>query len=122
MPTELSATQVDELKRTFKRCSPATIEAILSFRQTGDLANLPVIVRGIVRRFLREETRASFDQAGPETPLSSLGADSLTMLEIMLDVQEALDIFIEDSELKRMQTVGDVDEFLHQKMTSLGAV
>ncbi|HEV7869549.1 MAG TPA: acyl carrier protein [Chthoniobacteraceae bacterium] len=119
MPTELSATEVDGLRRTFKRCSPETLESILSFRRTGNLEEIPVIVRGIVRRFLREETRAIFDQAGPETSLASLGVDSLTMLEIILDVQEALDISIEDSELKQMQTVGDVDQFLLQKITSL---
>ena len=112
---------MDELKRTFKRCTAETIDAILSFRRTGDLAKLPLILRGIVRRFLREETRAFLDQCGPETPLSSLGVDSLTMLEIVLDVQEALDISIEDSELKRLQTLGDVDQFLQQKTASLGA-
>jgi len=117
MPTELSTEETEELKRKFKRCSEETMAAILSFRQTGDLSTLPIIVRGIVRRYLREETRAFFDQAGPETPLSSLGIDSLTMLEIMLDVQDALNIYIEDSDLKRLQTIGEVDEFLQQKMS-----
>lgn len=115
MPGELSAEELDGLKRTFKRCGDETIEAIIAFRRTGDTATIPVIAHGIVRRYLREETRAFLDQAPPETPLASLGVDSLTMLEIVLDVQEALNIYIEDSDLKGLQTIGDVNQFLTQK-------
>jgi acyl carrier protein len=115
MPTELSAEEVDGLKKTFKRCGDEMIEAIIAFRRTGDGTTIPVIVHGIIRRYLREETRAFLDQAPPETPLASLGVDSLTMLEIALDVQEALNIYIEDSDLKVMQTIGDVNRFLAEK-------
>ena len=115
MPTELSAEEVEKLRRGFKRCDEETIQAILTFRQTGEPSAVPVITRGIISRYLRAETRDFFASAAPDTPLSSLGVDSLTMLEIVLDIQEALDVSVEDSELKRLHTVGDVNQLLVEK-------
>ena len=71
MPTELSADEVENLKRQFKRCSEDAVQAIVEFRRGGNVALVPTIARGIVRRYLREEARAAFDQAGPETELTS---------------------------------------------------
>ena len=43
--------------------------------------------------------------------------DSLMMLEVMLDVQDALDIVVEDSDLRRVKTFRDVSELLTQRFT-----
>lgn len=120
MQTELTSEEIDKLRRTFKRCSDETIEAILTFRQTGDVLAVGVITRGIFSRYLRDEARESLASAVPETPLSSLGVDSLTMLEIILDLQDALDISIEDPELKHLRTIGDVNELLTAKAAQRG--
>jgi acyl carrier protein len=40
------------------------------------------------------------------------------MLEIILDVQDALDITIEDSELRGFETLGDVTGFLEKKVVA----
>jgi acyl carrier protein len=120
MPAELSAQQSDKLRRNFKRCGEETIEAILKFRQDGGVSAVPLIARGIISRYLRDEAKEAIASAAPETPLSSLGVDSLTMLEIILDVQEALDISIEDSELKGLQTIGDVYQLLMDKAAAQG--
>ena len=110
-PTE---TEIDELRRSFKRCRLDTIDAIIDLRRTGDPSFIPAIIRGIVWRYLHEDARPSLDQATAETPLASLGIDSLMMLEVVLDVQDALDVVIQDADLRRMQTIGDVVEFLQQ--------
>ena len=120
MQTELSAEQIDKLRRNFKRCGDETIQAILAFRQTGERLAVPVITRGIINRYLRDEAREFYASAAADTVLSSLGVDSLTMLEIILDVQEALDISIEDSELKQLQTIGDVNQLLMEKTAPKG--
>ena len=39
------------------------------------------------------------------------------MLEVMLDVQDALDIVVEDSDLRRVKTFRDVSELLTQRFT-----
>ena len=117
MPTELTADEIDKLRRSFKRCREGTVEAIVKLRSAADPALIPEILRGIVWRYVQPEARAVVEQATPETPLESLGIDSLMMLEVVLDVQDALDIVIEDADLRRMRTMGDVIELLQLRFT-----
>ncbi|HEX8280333.1 MAG TPA: phosphopantetheine-binding protein [Chthoniobacterales bacterium] len=121
MPTEVSDAEVEQLRKSFRRCREGTADAIIELRRTGDTSLITSIVRGIVWRYVQEETRAVLDRATPETPLASLGLDSLMMLEVVLDVQDALDVTIDDSDLRRMQTIGDVIEFLTQSYAQKNA-
>ena len=41
------------------------------------------------------------------------------MMEIVLDVQDALNLTIEDADLKQMKTIGDVIGFLQQRFAQL---
>lgn len=115
MATELTQEEKDSLRRSFKRCREGTVEAIIALRETGDTAQIPTIVRGIVWRYVQPEARPVVEEATPETPLVALGIDSLMMLEVVLDVQDALDLVIEDSDLRQMQTIGDVVGFLQTR-------
>ncbi|MEP6822557.1 MAG: acyl carrier protein [Chthoniobacterales bacterium] len=115
MATELTEEEKDSLRRSFKRCREGTVEAIIALRETGDTAQIPAIVRGIVWRYVQPEARPVVEEATPETPLAGLGIDSLMMLEVVLDVQDALDLVIEDSDLRQMQTIGDVVSFLQTR-------
>ncbi len=112
MPAEVSDAEVEQLRKSFRRCREGTADAIIELRRTGDTSLITPIVRGIVWRYVQEEARAVLDNATPETPLASLGLDSLMMLEVVLDVQDALDVTIDDSDLRQMRTIGDVIEFL----------
>jgi 3-hydroxyacyl-[acyl-carrier-protein] dehydratase len=114
MPTEPTPEEIEQIRRNFKRCQEDTVEAIINLRRTGDPENIPAIVRGIVWRYVPEDSRPVVEEARPETPLSALGIDSLMMLEVVLDVQDALDVVIEDEDLRRMLTIGDVIEFLQK--------
>ena len=115
MRTQPTDEEIEKLRRSFKRCREGTVDAIINLRRTGDPSFIPEIIRGIVWRYVQPEARQVVEQANPETPLSSLGIDSLMMLEVVLDVQDALDIVIEDADLRRMQTIGDVSELLRQR-------
>ena len=117
MPTELTDEQIEKLKHEFRRCREGTPEAIINLRRNGDTSLIPEILRGIVYRYVRAEARPQVEQASLETPLSALGMDSLMMLEVMLDVQDALDIVVEDSDLRRVKTFRDVSELLTQRFT-----
>jgi len=117
MPTELTDEQIEKLKHEFRRCREGTPEAIVNLRRTGDTSLIPEILRGIVYRYVRPEARPQVEQASLETPLSALGMDSLMMLEVMLDVQDALDIVVEDSDLRGVKTFRDVSELLTQRFT-----
>jgi acyl carrier protein len=118
MSSELTNEETDHIRRNFKRCSPGTIEAIIRFRASRSTAEVPEIARGIIRRYIPAENSALLDNATAGTPLADLRIESLTMLEIVLDVQDALDITIEDSELREFKTLGDVIGFLEKKVAS----
>jgi acyl carrier protein len=119
MATELTNEQIEKVKHEFRRCREGTAETIISLRRTGDLTLIPEILRGIVWRYVRPEARKQVEQASFAAPLSSLGMDSLMMLEVVFDVQDALDITIEDEDLKRMKTFNDVSELLMQRFTEI---
>lgn len=116
MPTPLTDDQVAGIKEQFKRCSQETIDAIVKFRQTGDTSLLPVIVRGVVQRYLPADKAGLLDNATDETNLSDLHVESLTMLEIVLDIQDAVEVVIDDMELRAAKTLGDVRKFLELKL------
>ncbi len=113
-PTE---EQTEQIRRNFKRCREGTVDAIINLQRTGDPEFIPTIVRGIVWRYVQPDAREVVDNATLETPLAALGIDSLMMLEVVLDVQDALDLVIEDADLRRMQTIGDVITFLQERYT-----
>jgi 3-hydroxyacyl-[acyl-carrier-protein] dehydratase len=119
MSTELTDAEIDELSRNFKRCREGTVEAIINLRRSGDPSFILPVLRGIVWRYVRPELRELVDTAPPDTPLSSLGMDSLMMLEVVLDVQDALDVVVEDTDLRRVRTIGDVNELLMQRFAEL---
>ena len=114
MPTELTEQEVESIRKSFKRCREGTAEKIIELRRTHDTSLIQPIVRGIVWRYVAEDARPTLEAATPETPLAALGIDSLMMLEVVLDVQDALDLVIEDNDLRQMHTIGDVIEFLEQ--------
>ncbi|HJT81613.1 MAG TPA: acyl carrier protein [Chthoniobacterales bacterium] len=111
--------EADNIRRTFRRCREGTSDAIVELQRSGDIELIPTIVRGIVWRYVHEDRRPIVDQATPETLLQTLGIDSLTMMEIILDVQDALDLVIEDADLRNMRTIGDVIGFLQTKYTEV---
>ena len=115
MPTPPTEEQIEEITRSFRRCREGTIDAIIELKRSGNLEFIQPIVRGIVWRYLRPEVRPILDQATAETALASLGVDSLTMMEVVLDVQDALDLVIEDADLKHMRTFGDIITFLKER-------
>ena len=119
MPTELTDEQIKKVNHDFRRCREGTAEAIINLRRTGDRALIPGILRGIVWRYVRPEAREQVEKASLETPLSALGMDSLMMLEVVLDVQDALDVTVEDSELRQVKTFNDVSELLMQRFTEV---
>jgi len=119
MSTELTDEQIAKVKHDFRRCREGTADEIINLRRTGDPALIPEILRGIVWRYVRPEAREQVEKASLDTPLSALGMDSLMMLEVVLDVQDALDVTVEDAELRRVKTFKDVSDLLTQRFTEI---
>ena len=113
-PTEQ---EITALRTSLKRCSPQTIEAAVRFRTTGDLAEIPTVVYGIIERHLPAENTRDLSQANDDTRLiEDLGVDSLTLLEIVLSIEETTGISVENDELREIATLGQVKEFIAHKV------
>ncbi len=109
--------ELQTLRTALKRCSPQTIEAAVQFRTTGDASVLPTIVYGIIERHLAPENNRSLADAGDDTRLiEDLGIDSLTLLEIVLSIEETIKISIENEELREIRTLGEVKAFITRKL------
>lgn len=51
-----------------------------------------------------------------EDPLSSLGLDSLDLVEVVMDIEEAVGIQFEMEEITSFKTLGDVVNCIKQKI------
>ena len=118
MGGKLSETEQAGLKEGLRRCSPVTIDAAIRFREDGDLQAIPVIVYGILERYQPATAPVKIAAANDGARLSEdLGLDSLTLLEIVLTIEEVLKIHIENEELREIRTVGQINQFLQAKIT-----
>ena len=63
---------------------------------------------------LQSERR--FDALDREQKISSLGMDSLLIMEIVGDIQDELDISLSDEELGQVQTLADLEELVSKTL------
>ena len=56
------------------------------------------------------------DAIGEETTIGELGFDSLSILDLIYDVQEAFGIEFEAQELVNVNTVGELADFLEEEL------
>lgn len=105
------------LRESLKRCSPATVEASLQYRRTQDTAQLPIIIIGVIERYVESDLRPKLREGDDELRLvEDLGVDSLTMMEIVMLVEEILQMQTNNDELRNLRTVGDVKTFIDCKV------
>jgi len=53
------------------------------------------------------------EELAPEAHiLDDLGADSLDVVELMMALEESFDIVVPDEDVERLQTIGDVQQYL----------
>lgn len=117
-----SFTAEDEaaLREALKRCSAPTLEAAVQFRKTHDVAQVPVVVIGVIERFVEPSLRGKLKEADDELRMvEDLGIDSLTMMEIVILVEDVLQMQINNDELRNLRTVGDVKIFVDCKVRGL---
>jgi acyl carrier protein len=60
----------------------------------------------LVKMIAEESMDMDLGHATPQTPLRSLGMDSLDLLEFVSDLEDHLQVGIPDSQLKGLETVG----------------
>lgn len=116
----LTQLKEEELRESLKRCPERTIEAAIEFNKNKDPDLVPVIVMGIIERFVEPEVRPLLREDNDAARLlDDLGIDSLLMVEIVILVEETLAIHIENEELRNLRTVGDIKGYLDAKLKGL---
>jgi 3-hydroxymyristoyl/3-hydroxydecanoyl-(acyl carrier protein) dehydratase/acyl carrier protein len=115
--TKLTEAQKQELRDELKRCPSGTFEAAITFRETMDAEQVPIIVMGVIDRFLEPEARPKLRDGSQDVNLiDELGIDSLTMLEIVMLLEKTLQISFDNEELRDLRTIGDVNSFMAAKI------
>lgn len=120
MHTEDQPTPEDDpvLREALKRCSPATYYAACKFRATGSAADLQNLIFGVVERFVERDLRAALHTGDDSLRFrEDLGLDSLTMMEVVMLVEEVLPISVSNDELTHLRTLGDTRRFIAAKHT-----
>jgi 3-hydroxyacyl-[acyl-carrier-protein] dehydratase len=108
------------LREALKRCSPSTFEAAVQFRRTGNAEHVPAVVIGVIERFVEPDLRMKLKDADDDLRLiEDLGIDSLTMMEIVILVEDVLQMSINNDELRNLRTVGDIKTFIDCKIRGL---
>ncbi len=108
------------LREALKRCSPSAFESAVQFRKTGNAEHVPAVVIGVIERFVEPDLRTKLKDADDDLRLiEDLGIDSLTMMEIVILVEDVLQMTINNDELRNLRTVGDVKTFIDCKIRGL---
>ena len=64
-----------------------------------------------------EQLGATKEEIVPEASFTDdLGVDSLTMVELVMAMEETFDIEIPDDEAEKIQTIGDAISYLKEKL------
>jgi acyl carrier protein len=65
---------------------------------------------------IAEQLNVTKEECVPEASfIDDLGADSLDLVELIMEMEENFEIHIADEELERIRTIKDVIDFLHSK-------
>lgn len=106
------------LREALKRCSPETIENAVKFRQTLDKSLLDSVVIGIIERFTEPEKRALLYSGNDQIDMvQDLELDSLTMVEIVLCVEDALTVSIDNEDVQQLHTLADIKAYINSKIS-----
>lgn len=106
-----------ELRESLKRCPAPAVEAAVQYRRTGDVSEVPTVILGILARFVEPDIRPKLEGPCDEFKvLEDLGIDSLTMVEVVMMVEETLALKIDNQELQNLRTIGDIKSFIQAKL------
>ena len=66
---------------------------------------------------LKVDRDANVSNLSMETQISSLGIDSVSMMEIVGEIEDELNIIIPDEKLTRLQSIGDIKTVVEEQST-----
>ena len=68
-----------------------------------------------LKEILAEQLGADEDSITAQTTIDDLGADSLDLVEAVMNIEEAFGVNIDDDEIENLKTVGDFLDYIANK-------
>lgn len=107
----------DAIEQRFLNFQPETLAAIREYQSSKDPSLVRRIVEGIVDKYLPEHLRGTRQNSA--SSLNAFGLESITLMEVILDIQDALGITISDDELRQLQSFDQTIALLSEKVAAL---
>jgi acyl carrier protein len=115
----LTAEEDRSLRMALKRFPPRTYDAVRQLRITGDPALIGPIVDDLFSEYTEQLKDSHNQRASPSLRLSEdLGIDSLTLMEILFLAEDVLQFSINDEDLRRITTLGEVRDLIESKFNA----
>lgn len=106
----------DRLEEELRRAPAGTKEALETFKETNAPEALEIFIRGIIARNIDESYEEALSLADENTHfVDDLGVDSLTMMEIAMTLEDALEIELVDDSLKENLTFKSLKKYILKK-------
>lgn len=103
------------------RTAPAAVPAGLAL-PANPLEHAPEIFQGIITHYVEPELRPRLKVSSDQLRLvEDLGLDSLSMVEVMMRVEDLLHIHVSDEELRHFRTLGEVRRFIDRTARGMSA-
>ena len=113
----VNATETKDLEETLKRCPDGTLDALIQYRNEGDLDALSTFLVGCIKRHTDQEYQACLDSGDESISfIDDLGVDSMAMMEVVMMVEECLGIRLENKDLMQIQTIGDLNGYIKKQV------
>ena len=107
-----------EIDERFFNFSPEFRDAVEQFQITANPALIDPVLDGVMRKYLPEGT--SIEKASG--PLEAFGVESLTLIEVVLDLQDAFGIQLTEQELRGLADLGEARALLVGKARARAGV
>ena len=105
------------LEEELRRSPEGTREALEAFKSSGDLSQLERFAHGIIARNIDDSYHEVLQKADDSTRIvEDLGIDSLSMLDMVMTFEDALDIQLIDNDVVGLETLGDMKAELVRKI------
>jgi acyl carrier protein len=95
-----------------------TQQQIRQFQETSDSALVAPILRGIVAYYLPRDVAVPVGDLLAQ-PVTDLGLDSLTWLEVTLDVEDAFGLTFSEQELRGLSSFSEIAGLIDEKVKAL---
>lgn len=69
----------------------------------------------IIRKAIKKELGRDFDNISTATAFEDMAMDSLEVVQMVMAIEEAFDIEIDDDDVDGLKTVGDLVEYIEEK-------